>query len=299
MQKLLLPVFLLFFSFTARPQCPAGAGASIVFYTPMTGPDPGGMHSDTLNSFHVFNFQPNTTVYFYNTNNTLIDSVYTLTDGSGFVSLPASVHDSIITAFTEGLPSLGIATNGICSVSVTGMALLPLKITAFTVSNTINNAVTINWQTEMDESGTRYIIQQSNDGINYKDIYQQLSGSSNIGRYNWSGTLSSSAKTYYRIRVITKSGSIFYSEVRTINTASDNNFVIQSPSAEHKVLIKVPQSFLKGSYTIFNTAGYLITSNKITSPAFTVPVTMSKGAYFIRFTDVQGNSITRSFVTAE
>lgn len=288
----------LFFLFTvSKAQCPAGAGAGVVFYMHQIGLGSNGLPIiDTSNTFYVSNFQPNTTVYFYNNYNTFIDSVITLADGSGSVNLSPSLNDSIWPAFGSGFTSLGIATNGVCITGVGGVALLPVKISKFTVANN-NNTISINWQTEMDEPGIKYIVQQSENGISFTDLIQVVSTSSNIGRYSYLTHLASSKTKYFRIKIVNNDGRFSYTETKTIELKTKTEIV--SYSIGHTVYVSVPINFIKGCYFVYNAAGSLLASEKIVSESFVLSSNTGTGICFVKFTDINGRSITKSFIISD
>jgi hypothetical protein len=297
MRHSLFTIALFFLFNSTKAQCPIGANAGVVFYMPYhfdssTGPVPV---FDTLNTFSVSNFQPNTTVYFYNNYNTLIDSVYTSSDGSGFVNLSPSVYDSIWPAFTLGFTSLGTASNGICTTDVRGAALLPVKMSRFTVAAS-NNNIAINWQTEMDEPGIKYIIQQSDNGTSFTDLKTIVSTSTNIGRYSYSGYLLLSKTKYFRIEMVNNNGRVSYSETKVIEPNSQTEIVMYANG--HAVSVRVPINFVKGNYSVYNASGSLLASEKIISSTFVLSSNASKGVYFLKFTDSNGKVVTKSLIVS-
>lgn len=295
MRQTLFTIALFFLFPTTKAQCPAGAEAYVTFYMPWHI-EPGGPVTDTFNGLSAMNFQPNSTVYFYTIYNTLIDSARTSPEGYGYANLPSLFIDSLLPQFSLGALSLGFASNGICTTNLKGLALLPVKISRFTVENR-NNHVVVSWQTEMDEPGIKYIIQQSDDGASFSDIKQFVSVSSNTGRYSYSGLLPVSTTKYFRIKVTDKEGRIYYSETKNINTNNTGDVVVYSSGPT--VSAFVPVNYINGTYTIYNTTGRLLSSNKILSANFTLGKYAAAGICFVKFTNKEGKSIIKSFVVSE
>jgi len=297
MKRYLYSIALLLLFTTTKAQCPDGAGAGIVFYIHQIGISPGGPPIiDTSNTFYVSNFQPGTTVYLYTNYNTLIDSVFTSGNGSGSVILSPSVNDSLWPS-GSGFTSAGFATNGICTLQVGGVGLLPVNISRFSVTKN-NNTIFISWQTEMDEPGIKYIIQQSDNGTDFRDLTTILSTSTNTGRYAYSGNVVFNRARYFRIKIIGKDQRIYYSDIKTIssNILAD---VIVSAISGNRFLLNVPESFVQGSYAIFNEAGVLLERNRIFYPSVILSPKSSKGVYFVRVSDRNGKRITKSFIISE
>lgn len=257
--------------------------------------EPGGPVSDTANSFIVGDFQPATTVYFYNIHGTLMDSVITSVGGDGTVLLQNALNDSILYDPVE--MTWGLATNGVCSTKVGGVGLLPARITRFTVTGLGNN-ITIQWDTEADEPGTTFIIQQSDDGYGFRDIKTIVSTSSNTGRYSYTGLLFFDKTKYFRIKTVSRSQQVSYSPVKVIHADAAGDILI-SVGPLRKVSVRVPDNFINGYYALYNEAGSLLYHGNIFSSSFILSSKTGNGVYFVRVSDRNGRRITKSFIIPE
>ncbi len=95
------------------------------------------------------------------------------------------------------------------AASFTASNALPVKLSAFKVTNENNKAV-LNWATQSEENIAYFSIQKSNTGNDFKEIAKvQASGNSSSARsYNFTDHASSAADKfyYYMLEIVDKDG---------------------------------------------------------------------------------------------
>lgn len=292
MQKLILLLIILSLVSKVKSQCPDNAAGVFATYIRLVDMGPNGPVSDTSLWLDAMNFNPNTKVYFYDHNNILVDSVTTAANGYGTVSIRPSYIDSMCDSL---FGNCGTATNGICSVPIREMGLLPLKLLSFHLVNSYDY-ITLGWQVTGEDAGTKFVIQESMDGVNFKDLHLQVAALTNNGTYSYTIPSAIKQNKYFRIKIMSISGTIVYSETR-IATSSAASSDIQISSSPAGILVSVGKDFLKGEYAVFNAAGILLEKKKIMNTWFSIAQQLNKGVYYIRLTDIKGNRRGRSFLS--
>jgi hypothetical protein len=125
------------------------------------------------------------------------------------------------------------ATEFTC-LSYPQQATLPVKLISFTGSYR-NQATSLNWQTENELNFSKFEVERSSTGSDYRAIGMRQSTSSNASRqtYQYSDDLSAVAGNvfYYRLKMIDKDGQFKYSNVIMIRKESKSiNGVALNPN---------------------------------------------------------------------
>lgn len=109
----------------------------------------------------------------------------------------------------------------VSSFNVTGMCGGLLSINGLSFSGAADkNNVQLKWTTVRAFDAVTYVVERSGDGINFSSIgTQAVSGNNAISasQYFYSDINPLGGKSYYRLRIVSKSGKISYSEVVTVN----------------------------------------------------------------------------------
>ena len=98
-------------------------------------------------------------------------------------------------------------------------SLLPLRLTHFDVQAQ-DHSVLVDWKTESDNSVVSYAVEHSSDNINYESIYVTPPHLDDVEKkYTFTDFTPAQGFNYYRIKQIEEDGSVFYSEIESINFA--------------------------------------------------------------------------------
>ena len=121
---------------------------------------------------------------------------------------------------------------------------LPITLTKFSGINN-NNVNTLNWTTSSETNNTGFKIQQSTDGIIFKDVNfittKALNGNSNNSiNYTYDDTLQNIGDYYYRLKSIDKNGHYFYSSIIKLQyqKTSNNYFTIVPNPTKNKCMVR-------------------------------------------------------------
>ncbi len=114
------------------------------------------------------------------------------------------------------------ATSPLATVTIPFSVILPITGLTFTVTNSTNCTVNINWQTLTESNSKQFEIQLSNNGVQFNTIgvIAAKGNSSTLQNYQYKNA-ANNGLTYYRIKVLYKDGSYEYSN--TLQLTSNCN----------------------------------------------------------------------------
>lgn len=89
------------------------------------------------------------------------------------------------------------------------VALNRIEVVAALTGNTSN----VSWVCDEEANVTGYVLEKSTDAVHYITVASPAKSSANAGHYSFTETLGGDATVYYRVKVISISGSFYYSKV--------------------------------------------------------------------------------------
>ena len=121
---------------------------------------------------------------------------------------------------------------------------LPIRLVSFEASKTSDKKALLNWTISEPEDGSKFSLQWSNDGINFTEVnYQNVNTQQTNYQYlhavpDWN------INNYYRLKVTTATGSIFYSTIRRLAAANQvvKSFELYPNPVINKVTISINDS---------------------------------------------------------
>ena len=174
------------------------------------------------------------------------------------------------TWFDQGFDSRNTVSNYVEKTGITGFSrwtlssqlnALPLSWGSFN-TQCINNSVKINWQTFQESNTRSFIIQQSSNGINWKDIAMipAAGNSSAILQYTYTDLQSTSSINYYRIIGQDMDGRKTYSPGLKTNCSTGKEIFFVYPNPAHNNLWISLQTEKSGTVTLqmFDSKGALV-----------------------------------------
>lgn len=289
MKRFLLILFIVVSAQLSKGQCQPGVDALYSHYIMQTGPNT----VDTLCSFHASHFPANSTVYFYDINAVLVDSL--ITDASGYGVVYRNSTDCLF--FLPNGISYGAAVSGSCTTNLRYGALLPIRLKSFSVLSAGNN-VTASWQLEAEEPNTTYQLQESINGTDFHTIYFVVNtNSSTPGKqYQYSPVNVLTGKVFYRLKIIESSGAVFYSPVRSVSPKGSNVLDIYPTIGKDNFTIAVSGNFIGGQLQVFNSAGLMIQNKRITWLVSTYTPVAGAGLFRIRAVAPDGSILVKTIL---
>jgi PQQ-dependent dehydrogenase (s-GDH family) len=146
--------------------------------------------------------------------------------------------------------------------------LLPLDLLTFKGSLQ-NNTALLQWITANENNTSHFVIERSADGNNYTGIGTvNANGNSGTTAYSFTdNTISgqSLALVYYRLKMVSNSGSYTYSGVITISVAANTGSITVSPNpAHHEVKVSIVSSAGgKAQWRVIDNTGRPVLHNSI------------------------------------
>jgi hypothetical protein len=234
--------------------------------------------------------------------------------GSGGAVYFTGATPAVTVSFNGGAAGLEIARDPGCNATVPAVAgtngqifpnytfprstdpagycqlLLPSKLLSFN-AHLINHSVLLNWQLDHPELVKNFIVEKKTETTGWTSLATITAGDNSLN-YSFADHAPYNGNNFYRLRVIEKTNSTFYSETRKIWAGSYNyNFMIYPNPATDKLIVSVKDVtglLLK----IMDISGKIILQQKILN--YTTEITLSwlsPGTYLVQY-----NGLARKLV---
>lgn len=190
----------------------------------------------------------------YNNNN-----IQTIRPSNSFIRPKWGIYRSISTSSLLRDDSLRIA-----SVSITENQPLPVTIKSFTGNQSDDKNILLNWQVAAEVNLTKYIIERSNNRVNFNVLAAVTA--TQLNTYQYLDVNSQVGINYYRLKLVNKDGSFSYSATVTVLVTTNQLLLHLSPNP---VLDVLQITFKKAtneqaSINIINSIGQVVKAIKIT-----------------------------------
>ncbi|HEX2684792.1 MAG TPA: T9SS type A sorting domain-containing protein [Ferruginibacter sp.] len=175
---------------------------------------------------------------------------------------------------------------------------LPVKLLYFTAIAD-GNRVRLNWEAANEQETLRYEVERSLNATNYVYLGTVLSRQMQQSAYTDFDYNPAMGWNYYRLKIIDKSGSFFYSPVRPVKFDKGREEVKIFPVPATTVLnIQLPTSYISQStLQVFAADGKYIATLKPTANMVVLNVQpLASGTYFIQILKTDGSKETYRFV---
>jgi hypothetical protein len=97
--------------------------------------------------------------------------------------------------------------------------VLPLKLITFSGNRTANG-IALKWTTANEDAGDHFEIQRSRDGLQFETVNIINGNGQTTNNYDFNETITG-ARLYYRIKVISATGTVFYSNTLAFNQTNE------------------------------------------------------------------------------
>jgi hypothetical protein len=132
---------------------------------------------------------------------------------------------------------------------------LPVKLVSFNAGIEDKN-VTIWWSTSNEINLKEFIVEKSNDALNFKVIGTvTASSSTSSNNYSFIDKNPTIEKVYYRLKMIDKDGSFKYSSIITVNNKLFNAISIYPNPAINEIVVTHPKIKEETKAIIYNSFG--------------------------------------------
>ncbi len=203
------------------------------------------------------------------------------------------------------ISSFGEAENGelyitvlngqVYSVVASGSAALPVKLVAFS-GEAANGRNELNWQSADELQFKQYEVEYSSNGSQFEQV--GIVSATGAGKYHFAHTISTSGKSYYRLKMVDLDGKSDYSKTIIISTNGVAGKLFVTPSVISNNLMYVN---LDGAYTglqVINMDGKTVYRQSIGNRTGRITVSLPSlraGQYLVSLSG-NGKQITQKII---
>ena len=176
-----------------------------------------------------------------------------------------------------------------------------LAVNSIVASATLSNKVaTITWNTVGEKGESYYSVEKSTDGKNFTAIGQQAAKNTATASYTATDNSVVEGNNYYRIKAVSETGSIAYSNVAKVQlTVNSNQFTVYPNPLVGKTLNVSLGNVAAGKYvvSIYNVLGEKVNEQTIShsggsaTHAITINNTLAGGVYSLVIREASSNQI--------
>jgi len=129
-------------------------------------------------------------------------------------------------------------------VYLNGAWLLPFDITSFNATK-YDNAIKLNWETDREQNTSYFIVEKSNDGVNFSFLQKvdAAVNSTTIKKYSMIDDKPLYGTNFYRLKMVDASGRLTHSDIVAVkfNSSSKEMTVFPNP-AQKELQVQIPAS---------------------------------------------------------
>ena len=142
---------------------------------------------------------------------------------------------------TVGVPVIGEQTDvsayDASELSATCGTVLPLTLVNFNGFKTLDG-VSLKWSTEMEVNTSGFVIQHSNDGLEWKDLgFVNAKNRLAVTEYDYLDRFPTTGVNFYRIKIVDKDGAFKHTKVIEIIYTNENSISVYPNPVSVKTLI--------------------------------------------------------------
>jgi hypothetical protein len=194
------------------------------------------------------------------------------------------VIDELLWVTINTMPEFGNFALGSTSVST----ILPLQSFFLSAENKNNSAV-LHWRTTGESGISHFVAEKSFNGSAFSEMGSIKSKGDNIADYNYIDVARQMAKIFYRIRSVGVDGSVNYSNIVSLHSATAGIVIYPNPFSSS---LNIYTAKNMGLVQVVNTAGEIILSEKFSGNHFQLNCSSwAKGNYHISVKDAQGQTL--------
>lgn len=181
-----------------------------------------------------------------------------------------------------------------------GVGTLPIHFTGISAL-AANDHIQVRWTAADDKEVTQYEIERSANGTDFTRVGTTYPGNS---LYSWTDDHPLSGVNYYRIRSVSKGGSILYSTMVKASLKTDGNgmLVFPNPVVNHTLHISLTGMAADYSILLVNSQGQAVMQQPLKHSggtlSYTIPVNTSiaPGRYSLQVLEPHGSLLQKNLV---
>ena len=171
--------------------------------------------------------------------------------------------------------------------------LLPIKtpVLEYVIKQ---NLVFLSWKNQNQEVPVEYILERSNDGKYFEEVYQEKGNLVNKQTFQWFDHLPQSGWYYYRLKILS-TDEITFSNTLVVKSKNEGQPYLVSNQVNDQIKIIFPSPCNVFQLQVVNTSGLVLFQTFVNTNYFETRVSSLKsGMYFVRLFGNQ-RSFTLSF----
>lgn len=214
------------------------------------------------------------------------------------VGVPAG--EDLYLAWNYSTPTGSFTANdaialGIDSITIkANFAIMPIGLANFKAAQR-TNAIEVSWNALSESNMLRHEIERSTNGSSFTVIGNVAAQNSSVAyKYNFLDATPAKGNNYYRLRSISLSGDVTYSNILRLNmgVGKTDMIVISNPVRGGIVNLQL-SNMQKGKYAIniFNTTGQRVYNQSMdlsdgsSTETINLPSNVARGTYFVQLTN--------------
>jgi len=176
-----------------------------------------------------------------------------------------------------------------------------LAVNSIVASASLNNKIaTITWNTVGEKGESYFEVEKSTDGKNFASIAKQTAKNTSNASYTATDNSVVSGNNYYRIKAVSTTGAVSYSNVAKLtNNSPLTTYALYPNPLTGKTLNVSLSNVVAGKYvvSIYNVLGQKVNEQTIThaggnaTHALTINNTLAKGIYSVTIREAASNQI--------
>ncbi|MCO6498012.1 MAG: T9SS type A sorting domain-containing protein [Chitinophagaceae bacterium] len=158
---------------------------------------------------------------------------------------------------------------------------LPVSDLKFSARNSNGTAV-LDWSSSSEINHLAYLVQRSSDGIRFETLASVPSRNNTELKRNYSYTDQTPVygSNFYRLKMVSTTGSVSYSEVVKLNFQNGTKFTLYPGIVDNQINIKTNYNLEDANLRIIDMSGKTVLLKKLNGTGvLSVPVNLSSGMY--------------------
>lgn len=178
----------------------------------------------------------------------------------------------------------GKKANGTICGTVADFIILPIRLMEFNASKVNSTSALINWKTATEVNASHFVVQQSTDGRNFRDVTKvRAAGTSRAElAYEQEVRLVSNTVNYFRLAMVDKDGTTNFSSIVSIGLRGGRPILTPSPTSGYVQITGSDPSLGTNSIEVFDFSGRKMEAIKIISNREIDMSHLDAGIYFVK-----------------
>ncbi len=173
--------------------------------------------------------------------------------------------------------------------------VLPIIYSKFAATQT-KEYITLNWQTSTELNNKYFVVERSNNGVNYTGVAQvnSVATGAAVQNYAYTDKLPLAGNNYYRLKQVDKDGKFSYSKTINIAYLKPGSIQLFPNPAKDKLTVKGLNATITSTIAVLDIQGkqLLQFTAKDASYSFSIG-SLAPGSYMVRVKDANGIAVEK------